>query len=130
MEPKELLDYNNWVVIGNVLNPSKYAYKVLGALEQNDFNVKGIYPKDTTGEALKSLKEVPYKVDVIDLCINPIEGIKLIKEAKELGIDKVLIQPGAESREILNYCKENGITPIENCALVLLSTYRNTKTHH
>ncbi|QGU96691.1 CoA-binding protein [Clostridium bovifaecis] len=130
MEPHELLNYENWVVIGNVLDSSKFAYKILKSLEQGNFNVKGIYPKDTTGTAFKSLKEVPYKIDVIDLCINPALGINFIKEAKELGIDKVLVQPGAESQEILDYCKENGITAIESCALVLLSIYRNIKTHH
>ncbi|MFU0824509.1 CoA-binding protein [Clostridium sp.] len=130
MEPQELLNYKNWVVIGNVLDQSKYAYKIVKSLEHGGFNVKGVYPKDTTGSAFKSLKEVPYKIDVIDLCINPALGIDFMKEAKELGIDKVLIQPGAESKEILDYCKENGITAIESCALVLLSVYRNVKVHH
>ena len=43
-----------------------------------------------------------------------------MKEAEELGIKYVLIQPGAESNEILNYCKENSITAFEDCALVQL----------
>lgn len=130
MQAKELLDYKNWVVIGKVLDPEKFPYKILKSLEQGDFNVKGVNPKDATGEVYKSLKEVPYKIDVIDLCINPALGIDIIKEAKELGIDKVLIQPGAESDEILSYCKQEGITAIEGCALVLLSIYKNVRTYH
>lgn len=130
MELKELLDYKNWVVVGKISDPNKYPYKILKSLELGDFEVKGVYSKDTSGEAYKSLKEVPYKIDVIDLCINPTLGIDVIKEAKELGIDKVLIQPGAESQEILDFCKENGIAAIEGCALVLLSIYRNIKIYH
>lgn len=30
------------------------------------------------------------------------------------------VQPGAESEEILTYCRENNINVIENCALVQL----------
>lgn len=124
MEAKDLIDYNNWVVVGKVLDPQKYPYKIMRSLERGDINVKGVYPKDTTGEVYKSLKEVPYKIDVIDLCITPSLGIDVIKEAKEIGINKVLIQPGAESEEILNFCKNEGITAIEGCALVLMSVYR------
>ncbi len=130
MQAKELLNYENWVVIGKVLDPERFPYKILKSLEQGNYNVEGVYPKDTTGEVYKSLKDVPYKIDVIDLCITPALGLDVVKEAKELGIDKILIQPGAESTEILNYCREEGITAIENCALVLLSNHRNVKTYH
>ncbi|MCJ7689967.1 MAG: CoA-binding protein, partial [Clostridiaceae bacterium] len=61
-----------------------------------------------------------YKIEVLDLCINPNKGIKIIQEAHELKIDKILIQPGADSTEILNFCRDNGIEAIEGCALVEL----------
>jgi predicted CoA-binding protein len=124
MEAQELLNYKNWVVAGDVLNSSKYAYRILNSLEEAGFNVEGLNPRDTTGNLHKSLKDVTYKVDVLDLCINPITGLNLVKEAKELGIDKILVQPGAESEDILEYCKNNEITAIEGCALVELSYYK------
>ncbi|MCY6485322.1 CoA-binding protein [Clostridium aestuarii] len=123
MNIKELFNYKNWVVVGKVSDTSKYPYKILKSLEAGDFNTTGVYPNDNTDEIYKSLKEVPYTIDVIDLCINPSLGINMIKEAKELNIDKVLIQPGAESEEILDYCKNNGITAIEGCALVQLTVF-------
>lgn len=121
MEAHELMSLKNWVVIGDVLNSSKYAYKILKSLKDAGYNASGINPRDTSGEAYKSLQEVPYGIEVIDLCINPVTGLQLVKEAKELGIKNILIQPGAESREILEFCKDNGITAIEGCALVELS---------
>lgn len=124
MQAQELLNYKNWVVIGDVLNISKYASRIFNSLKKEGFNVEGVNPRDTTGGVCQSLKDVSYKIDVVDLCINPILGIKIIKEAKDLGIDKVLIQPGAESEAILEYCTNNGIIAIEGCALVELSTYR------
>jgi len=119
MRTGDLLNLSNWVVVGDVENQSKFAYRILKKLESRNFNVKGVNPKG--GESVyTSLKDVPYKIDVIDLCINPLKGIKIIQEAKTLGIQYILIQPGAESIEILNYCKENNLTAIEGCVLIAL----------
>ncbi|WML36406.1 CoA-binding protein [Clostridium sp. OS1-26] len=121
MEASELLNYKNWVVIGDVLNESKYAFRILNSLRDSNFNVEGVNPRDTTGKVHKTLEEVKYKIDVLDLCINPIQGLKIIESAANLNIDKVLIQPGAESEEILSLCRNKGIIAIEGCALVELS---------
>jgi uncharacterized protein len=123
MQAHELLNYKNWVVVGDVLNTSKYASRIQAALKSSDFNVTGVNPRDTTQTIYKSLKEVPYKIEVIDLCINPITGLKIVEEAAELGIDKVLIQPGAESTDIINFCRDKGIVAIEGCALVELGKH-------
>ncbi|MBU3111258.1 CoA-binding protein [Clostridium lacusfryxellense] len=120
MKASEFLEYKNWVVVGDVLNRLKYAYKILSSLTEADFNVVGLNPSVKTADAYTSLGDVPYKIDVLNLCINPIKGIKILQEAHELKIDKVLIQPGAESPEILKFCIENGIQAIEGCTLVEL----------
>ena len=49
-------------------------------------------------------------------------GIDIVKEMKELGLDHVFIQPGASSKEILDYCEENNIEVIRGC---VLAEYRN-----
>ncbi|MBU3215810.1 CoA-binding protein [Clostridium estertheticum] len=121
MKANELLNYKNWIVVGDVLNHSKYAYKILNSLKKDGFNVVGVNPSANDKEVYNSLRDIPYKVEVLDLCINPYKGIKILQEANVLKIDKVLIQPGAESPEIIEFCKVNGILAIEGCALVELS---------
>lgn len=121
MNASEFLDYKNWVVVGDVLNSSKYAYKILDSLKKQEFNVVGVNPSVTDGEIYNCLSDIPYKVDVLDLCINPYKGIKILKEAHELKIDKILIQPGAQSSEILSFCELNGMDAVEGCALIELS---------
>ena len=122
MKASEFLNFKNWVVVGDVLNPSKYAYRILDALKRDGFNVLGVNPSADDKEVYISLRDIPYKVEVLDLCINPHKGIKILQEANVLKIDKVLIQPGAGSPEIIEFCKVNGILAIEGCALVELST--------
>jgi uncharacterized protein len=92
----------------------------LKALIKAGYITEGVNPNDTTGGTNRSLKDVKFDIDVIDLCINPKMGLELIKDAVKLNINKVLIQPGAESAEILKYCCDNEITAIEGCALVEL----------
>ena len=125
MKAGELLTYKNWVVVGDVLNSDKYAFRILSSLKDAGFNVVGVNPKDNTGEAYKSIKEVPFNIDVVDLCINPVKGLEIAKDIQSMNLNKVLIQPGAESEDIMSYCTENNIVAIEGCALVELSRYKN-----
>jgi len=121
LRANEFLNYKNWVVVGDVLNSSKYAYKILNSLKRSGFNVVGVNPSIKNEEGYNSLKDIPYKIEILNLCINPYKGIKILQEASELKIEKVLIQPGAESAEIISFCKANGLQAIEGCTLVELS---------
>lgn len=120
MDVKEMMKLKNWIVVGDVVTEGKYANKILNRFKEKGYKVSGVSHK--IGENVyDSISKVPFNVEAIDLCVNSKHGINYLKEAKELGIRYVLIQPGAESEEILNYCKENNILAIENCALVQLS---------
>ena len=121
MNAGDFLKYENWVVVGDVANETKYAHRILKALKAAGFNVVGVKPEINVEGFYGTLAEVPFKAEILDLCINPHKGIKIVEEALKLGINKVLIQPGAESEEILRFCKESGITAVEGCALVELS---------
>jgi len=118
---EEMMEFKNWAVVGDVLNEEKYAYKIVNRLKKGNYNVIKVNPRSNSDQVYKSLKDVKEKIDVIDLVIHPKVGINVIKEAKEVGIDKVLIQPGAESEEILEFCKENNIHAFQGCVLVELS---------
>ncbi len=124
MKASEFLNYMNWVVVGDVLNGEKYAHKIFKALEHNGYKVSGVNPKVTDGQAYNNLEEVPYDIEILDLCINPRVGLEIVKKAKEVGIKNILIQPGAESEEILSSCRDNNINAIQGCALVELRNRR------
>lgn len=120
LKASEFLEYKNWVVVGDVLNPLKYAYKILNSLKEAGFNAVGLNPSVENDQVFKNLNDIPHNIEVLNLCINPIKGIKILQQAHELKIDKILVQPGAESSEILEYCRVNKIQSIEGCTLVEL----------
>ena len=117
MNLKEIMQFNHFVVVGDTLNKEKYAYKIKQQLIQNNYIVESV------GKELNSINDVSFDIDVLDLCIHPAKGIKLLKENNK-QIKTVVIQPGAESEEIITFLKENNIDYLEGCLLVGLSLYK------
>lgn len=116
MDLKEIMQYNTFVVLGDTLNEEKYAYKIKNELKNSGYKVYCV------GKELKSLNDIEEEIDIIDLCINPPTGIKLLKENKK-DFKCLIIQPGAGSDEIRNYLDENNYTYIDGCILVGIRLY-------
>ena len=105
---------------GRYPQPGKYAYKIKeGLLEQG-------YTVHSVGKELQSLNEIPGDLDIIDLCIHPAKGIQLLRECRK-PFRCIVIQPGAESPEIINYLQEQNLPYIEGCLLVGMRLYPRKK---
>ena len=116
MELPEIMQQQVFAVAGDTLNPEKYAYKIKQGLLEHGYTVYAV------GKELASFNDIPGDIDIIDLCINPVKGLSLIKECKK-SFKCIVIQPGAESEELLSYLKEKNLPYIEGCVLVGLSLY-------
>ena len=114
------LEQPRWAVIGDVLNPAKPASAVVAALEGSGKQVSLVNPRDKSGKCFAGLSDVGSAIDVVDLCINHVEGLKQVRQAAELGITRVFIQPGAESDAILAFCEEKQIAVFQGCVMVEL----------
>lgn len=114
---KEIMSYKRFVVVGNTLDEEKYAFKIKQRLLENNYVVYPVYKE------IKNINEITNEIDVIDLCINPVKGLEILKSMKKT-CKAVLIQPGAESNEIKQYLKERSIPYLEGCALVGLSLFK------
>ncbi len=117
MTLKEIMSYHTFVVVGNTIQDGKYAKKIKEDLLNKGYKVYAVYKE------LKSINDIEEEIDIIDLCINSTLGLEYIKECKK-NYKCVLIQPGAESEELINYLKDNNINYLEGCALVGLSLYK------
>lgn len=116
MDLKEIMLQNNFVIVGNTLQSDKYACIIKNKLEESGYKTAGVYKE------LTSINEVDFEIDVLDLCINPVLGLKFLEENKK-PVKCVVIQPGAESDEIKNYLESKHIDYIEGCLLVGLKLY-------
>ena len=116
MDQKEVMEQKNFVVVGNTLDEEKYACKIKNAMLEKGYTVYAV------GKELASINDVPGEIDIIDLCIHPAKGIALLRECKK-PFRCVVIQPGAESEEILTYLQEKNLPYLEGCLLVGLKLY-------
>lgn len=122
MHLKDFMKMKHWAVIGDVDNTLKYAYQIRNELKEKGYRTYGVHPQGT-GFTYKSLKDIPGAIDVVDLCINPRDGLAYAKEIVELGIKYVLIQPGAQSEEVITLLRSNRVEVLEGCALVGIRLY-------
>lgn len=118
MDLKEVMSQQRFAVLGDTLNPEKYACIIKNKMQEAGYTV---YP---VGKELASLNDIEEDIDVIDLCIHPVKGLALLKECKK-PFQCIVIQPGAESPELLDWLNEQQLPYFQGCLLVGLSTYKN-----
>lgn len=119
---RNIIQPNNvYAVIGVSQNKQKWGYKVYKKLLNNGFTVFPVNPnyKDIDGKAvypdLASLPQVP---DVVSTVVPPAITERIVKQAKQLGIKRVWMQPGSESEKAIQFCEEHNIEVIHNACIV------------
>lgn len=116
MTLQEVMKQKTFAVLGDTLNPEKYAYKIKEGLLEKGYEVYAV------GKELPSINDIPGELDIIDLCIHPVKGLKLLQECTK-PFRCVVIQPGASDEALLQYLKENQIPYLDGCLLVGMKLY-------
>ncbi|MCO1604787.1 CoA-binding protein [Desulfosporosinus nitroreducens] len=125
----ELLSQKTWAVIGVSNNTDKYGYKVYKQLRKAGYSVFPINPglQSIDGDpCYPSLAALPKKPDAVSIVVPPKITEQVVKECNDLGITKVWMQPGSESKNAIQDGEEHGITVVHN-QCVLIHTRSNTK---
>ena len=112
----------NYAIVGASENTDKWGFKVLKAMIDNGYKVIPVNPKYTliyNQECFPTLSDISNKVDVVISIIPSVVTINVVTKCKELGIDKVWMQPGSESDEAIKFCEDNNIECIHHACLVV-----------
>ena len=121
----EFLAGTTYAVVGASADRAKYGNKVLRAYLQSG---REAYPVNLRGgtiegrQACARLAELPGPVHGVSIVVPPGQTERVVAEAARLGIERVWMQPGAESAEAVAACREAGIRCIHGgpCVLVAL----------
>lgn len=116
MELQEIMRQRVFAVVGNTLDSEKYAYKIKQRMLEKGYTVYAV------GKELSSLNDVPEEIDIIDLCIHPAKGLELMRECTK-SFKCIVLQPGAESAELVSYLEEKKMPYINGCLLVGLRMF-------
>ncbi len=121
---QEFLGQKKYAVVGASNDRHKYGNKVLRRLMECGLKAYPVNPKlaEVEGEpCYAELKDLPEKVDGVVVVVPPQITETIVRQLHEQGIERVWMQPGAESEEAEAYCQDAGITCIsDRCILVNL----------
>ena len=113
---------NVFAVVGVSGNPAKYGHQVYKDLKEAGYVVYAVNPhidEVLDDRCYHSLTELPEKPDVVDTVVPPSVTVKTVKECKELGIERVWMQPGSESEHAIRFCEENGIKVVHDVCVMI-----------
>ena len=111
-------------VVGVSRKKTKFGNAIYKELKQKGYNVFPINPHinnfegDTCYPDLLSLPEI---VEAVIINVPPAQTEKIVKEAKQAGINKVWMQQGSQSEAAEQYCKENGIEYVSNECILMFA---------
>ncbi len=118
-EIKEIFEKTKTIaIIGCSPDATKDSNKVAKYLQNAGFKIVPVYPKEEEilGEKVyRSLEEIPFKVDMIDIFRKPDAISKIVDEAIKKGdIDTVWTQLGLVNNEAAQKAKEAGLNVVQS----------------
>jgi len=121
---KDFLKQKRFAVVGSFRNETKFAYKILVNLVEKGYEVFPVNPHMNEVEGrtcYKTIRDIPYSVDVINIVTPPLVTESILKECLQKGIKRVWLQPGAESQAAIKFCHDNDIKVIHSMCVMLES---------
>jgi hypothetical protein len=103
-------NYRKIAVIGASKNREKYGNKIVRDLRSKGFEVYPVNPKSDTIEGLKcfkNLEELPKDIELLVFVLPPDQGLEETQKALNLGFKRLWFQPGAGSKDIESFLKNN-----------------------
>ena len=107
-------------VVGLSDKPDRDSHEIAGYLQQAGYRIIPVNPtiKETLGEkAYKSLRDVPERVDVVQIFRRPEEVPAIVDDAIAIGAKVVWMQPGTENEEAAERAEAAGLGAVTGACM-------------
>jgi predicted CoA-binding protein len=126
MDSKQAIDdvlaLKTWAVVGLSNNQFRAAYSVAELIQEKGHRIVPVHPSGETvhGEVgYKSLSEIPFPVDVVDVFVNSALAGPVIDEAISIGAKAVWLQLGVIDEAGIARAKAAGLlTVMDRCPAI------------
>jgi acyl-CoA synthetase (NDP forming) len=112
-------------IIGASPDRNKYGNKAVRAYLNTNFTVYAVNPNYNEVEGVRcypSVLDIPDAIDIASFYVPPQVGLKVIEEVAQKSIAKVLLNPGADSPQLLQRAQELGLDATVACSLILAAS--------
>lgn len=115
-------------IIGCSPNPSKASNVVASFLQNHGYKIVPVYPKEETilgQKVYRSLSEIPFKVDMVDIFRKPKEIALIVESAIKRGdIDTIWTQLDLVNNEACEVAVKAGIAVVQDkCTKIEYAKY-------
>lgn len=108
-------------VVGASTDRSKFGNASVRAHRNQGWTVFPIHPTADAIEGLTayaSVRDVPEPIDRISVYLPPAVGLGVLDDFVAVPHTELFLNPGAESRELIDAAKAKGLDPIVACSIV------------
>ncbi len=91
-------------VVGATDAPGKYGGIIYRDLKRKGYKVFAVNPARDSVDGdpcWASVEDLPQTPTIVDLVVPAVRGLRVVAQCEASGIQNVWVQPGAESRELL-----------------------------
>ena len=110
-------------IIGATSRRDKFANKAVRAFLEHGDIVIPIHPAQIEVEGLRvyaSVLDVPENIDIASFYVPSNIGVRVLDECARKGIKRIILNPGAESSELLQRARELNIEAISTCSIRMI----------
>ncbi|HIH09652.1 MAG TPA: CoA-binding protein [Candidatus Diapherotrites archaeon] len=107
-------------ILGASANRTKFGNKCVRAYKKLGWKVFPVNPKEKEIEGLKcyaSLRDLPERPFRVSIYLPHEITLGLVKAIADSGAREVILNPGAESRELVLALESKGIRPVLACSI-------------
>ncbi len=111
----------------------KFGNKVLRDLTGKGYEILPVHPHAEEVDGVRcypSLKDLPDDVGGLVVVVPPAQTERLVCEAGHVGIDRVWMQPGAESEAAIRSCEEQGIDVVHGECIMMFAEPKGIHKAH
>ncbi len=108
-------------IIGASTNREKYSNRAVRAYRAEGYTVYPVNPNAEEIEGLKaypSVLDVPGDIELASVYLPPKWGLRVADDIIAKGIPEVLLNPGAESPELVAKLEDAGVTVVQACSII------------
>jgi len=113
------------VVLGATPKPGRFAQQAMLLLKKHGYKITPVHPRFEEIESIKAVKhmgEITDPVQTLTLYVGAAKLDHMIDEIIDLKPQRVIFNPGTESRALQKALSANNIQWLEDCTLVMLNS--------